>query len=106
MLPPPRLPQPIRDVLRLVLIGAVVGAVYGHMIARLGGVPLPGFGGLPRGVLTGVVVTGALFFLEQVWALYHQERRSFLFTEPISPVTTGPQCNPARQCTGVPKSRT
>ena len=68
MLPQRRLPQPIRDLLWFVSIGAVVGAVYGHMIAIADGMPLLGFGGLPRGVLTGVVITGALFFLEQVWA--------------------------------------
>jgi adenylate cyclase len=32
------------------------------------GAPLLGFRGLPRGVLTGVVITGVLFFFEQVWA--------------------------------------
>jgi hypothetical protein len=50
------------------LIGAVAGAVYGHMNAVSDGAPLLGFGGLPRGVLTGVVITGALFFFELVWA--------------------------------------
>jgi adenylate cyclase len=50
------------------LIGAVVGAVYGHMVAISDGAPLLGFGGLPRGVLAGVVITGALFVFEQVWA--------------------------------------
>jgi hypothetical protein len=68
MLPQRRLPQPIRGLLWFVSIGAVVGAVYGHTIAVLDGAPLLGFGGLPRGVLTGVVTTGALFFFEQVWA--------------------------------------
>ena len=60
ILPPPRLSQPIRDLLWFVLIGAVVGAVYGHMIAVSDGAPLLGFGGMPRGALTGVVITGAL----------------------------------------------
>jgi hypothetical protein len=55
-----RLARPIRDLLWFVLIGAVVGAVYGHMVAISDGAPLLGFGGLPRGVLTGVVITGAL----------------------------------------------
>jgi adenylate cyclase len=68
ILPQPRLPQPIRDLLWFVSIGAVVSAVYGHMMAVADGALLLGFGGLPRGVLTGVVITGALFFLEQVWA--------------------------------------
>jgi hypothetical protein len=39
ILPQPRLPQPIRDLLWFVLIGAVVGAVYGHMIAISDGAP-------------------------------------------------------------------
>jgi adenylate cyclase len=68
LLPQRRLPQPIRDLLWFVLIGAVVGAVYGRTIAISDGAPLLGFGGLPRGVLTGVVITGALFSFEQVWA--------------------------------------
>jgi hypothetical protein len=38
------------------------------MIAVSDGAPLLGFAGLPRGVLSGVVITGALFSLEQVWA--------------------------------------
>jgi hypothetical protein len=68
MLPQRRLPQPIRGLLWFVSIGAVVGAVYGHTIAVSDGAPLLGVGGLARGVLTGVVITGALFFFEQVWA--------------------------------------
>src|SRR5271167_2143612 len=65
---PRRLPQPIRDILWFTSIGAVVGAVYGHMMAVSDGRPLLGAGGLPRGVLTGVVITGALFSLERVLA--------------------------------------
>jgi hypothetical protein len=68
MLPQRRLPQPTRDLLWFVLIGAVVGAVCGHMIAISDGAPLLGCGGLLRGLLTGAAITGALFFLEQVWA--------------------------------------
>jgi small-conductance mechanosensitive channel len=68
MLAQRRLPQPVRDLLWFVSIGAVVGAVYGHTIAVSDGAPLLGFGGLLRGVLTGVVITGALFSFEQVWA--------------------------------------
>ena len=68
MPPQRRLPQPIGDLLYFFLIGAVVGAVYGHMIAVSEGAPLLGFGGLPRGVLTGVVITGVVFLFEQVWA--------------------------------------
>jgi adenylate cyclase len=65
---PHRLPQPIRDILWFTLIGAVVGAVYGHMMAVSDGCPLLGLRGFPRGVLTGVVITGTLFSLEQVLA--------------------------------------
>jgi hypothetical protein len=68
MLPQRRLPQPVRDLLWFVLVGAVVGAVYGHIMAVSDGAPLLGFRGLPRGALTGVVITGVLFFFEQVWA--------------------------------------
>ncbi len=66
---PRRLPQPIRDVLRFTLIGAVVGAGYGHMMAVIDGSPLLGIVGLPRGVLTGVVITSILFSFER--ALEH-----------------------------------
>ena len=68
MLPQRRLSRPIWDLLCFFLIGAVVGAVYGHMIAISDGAPLLGLRGLPRGVVTGVMITGALFFFEQVWA--------------------------------------
>jgi adenylate cyclase len=63
---PRRLPRPIRDLLWFALIGALAGAAYGHMAAVSDGRPLLGFGGLPRGVLTGVVIVGVLFSLERV----------------------------------------
>jgi adenylate cyclase len=62
------LPQPIRYLRGIVLMGAIVGAVYRHMSAGSDGAPLLGIRGLPRGVLSGVVITGALFCLEQVCA--------------------------------------
>ena len=65
---PRRLPQPAREILWFTLIGAVVGAAYGHMMAVSDGRPFISFGGVPRGVLTGVVITGILFSLEQVLA--------------------------------------
>jgi adenylate cyclase len=65
---PRRLPQPIRDILRFTSIGAIVGAAYGHMSAVSDGRPLLGFGGLPRGALTGVVIVGILSSFEQVLA--------------------------------------
>jgi adenylate cyclase len=63
-----RLPQPIRDILWFTSIGAIVGACYGHMMAVSDGRPLLGFRGLPRGVLTGVVIVGILSSFEQVLA--------------------------------------
>jgi adenylate cyclase len=48
------------------------------MAAVSDGAPLLGFGGLPRGVLTGVVITGALFFFELVWARTAMARLSGL----------------------------
>ena len=65
---PRRLPQPLRGILWFTSIGAVVGAAYGHMMAVSDGRPLLGVGGLPRGVLTGVVITGILSSFEQVLA--------------------------------------
>src|SRR5271170_2566423 len=65
---PRRLPQPIRDILRFTLIGAVVGAAYGHMMAIADGRPLVSVGGLPRGVVTGVLIIGILFSFEQALA--------------------------------------
>ena len=63
---PRRLPQPLRDILRFTSIGAIVGAAYGHMMAVSDGRPLLSVGGFPRGVLTGVVITGILSSFEQV----------------------------------------
>jgi len=80
MHPPRRLPQPIRERLWFTLIGAVVGAVYGHMMAVSDGRPLLGLGGVPRGVLTGVVIS-TLFSLEQVLVrpgMAHLRRTPFL----------------------------
>jgi len=68
MHPPRRLPQPIRNVLWFTLIGAVVGAAYGHMIAVSDGAPLLCSAGVPRGAFTGVVITSILFSLEQLLA--------------------------------------
>ena len=65
---PRRLPQPLRDILRFTSIGAIVGAAYGHMMAVSDGRPLLSVGGVPRGVLTGVVITGILSSFEQVLA--------------------------------------
>jgi adenylate cyclase len=65
---PRRLPQPIREILWFVSIGAVVGAAYGHMMAVSDGRPFLSFGGVPRGVITGVVITSILSSFEQFLA--------------------------------------
>jgi adenylate cyclase len=62
---PHRLSQPIRDLLWFTVIGAAVGAVYGHAVAMMDSVALFGLGGVPRGILTGVVTTGLLFSFER-----------------------------------------
>lgn len=59
-----RLPQPVREVLWFTLIGALIGAVYGHTVAMMDSAALFGFGGVPRGILTGAVTTAILFSLE------------------------------------------
>ncbi len=74
-----RLPQPIRERLWVTLVGAVVGAAYAHMMAVSDGCPLLGLGGLPRGVLTGVVIS-TLFSLDQVLA---QPRMAWLRSTPF-----------------------
>jgi hypothetical protein len=62
----PRFPRPVRDILWFTVIGALVGAAYGHMIAvAVDSHPLLGLAGLPRGILTGVLITGILFSLER-----------------------------------------
>jgi adenylate cyclase len=61
----PRFPRPVRDILWFTLIGALVGAAYGHMRAIADGHPLLGLAGLPRGILTGVLITVILFSLER-----------------------------------------
>jgi adenylate cyclase len=63
-----RLPPPLRTILWFTSIGAVAGAAYGHMMAVADGRPLLSFGGVPRGVLTGVVITGILSSFEQLLA--------------------------------------
>jgi adenylate cyclase len=60
-----RLPRPVRDILWFTLIGAVVGAAYGHLMAVSDGRPLLGLGGVPRGIITAVVIIGILFSLER-----------------------------------------
>jgi adenylate cyclase len=63
-----RLPEPTRIVPLFSLIGAIVGAAYGHTMAVSYGQPLLGFGGLARGAIAGAVIAGSLFSLEQVLA--------------------------------------
>ena len=61
----PRLPRPVGDVLGFTAIGALIGAVYGHMIAVGDGHPFFGLAGLPRGTLTGVLIGGILISFER-----------------------------------------
>jgi adenylate cyclase len=68
MHPPRRLPQPLKDILWFTWLGAVIGAAYGHVMAVSDGRPLLSMTGLPRGVVTGVVITGILSSFEQVLA--------------------------------------
>lgn len=60
-----RLPPAARDILWFTAIGAVVGAAYGHLMAVADGVPFLSPGGLARGVVTGVLITGILFSFER-----------------------------------------
>jgi hypothetical protein len=52
-------------------------------------------------------IAGLLAEFEDAGGRIHgiAEKHDLFLTEPISPVTAGPQCNPARQSTGVPKAR-
>jgi adenylate cyclase len=47
------------------VIGAFLGAAWGHTMAVADGRPFLDFGGLPRGLLTGAVITGILFSFER-----------------------------------------
>jgi hypothetical protein len=49
-------------------VGALVGAVYEHMSAVAHGCPLLGLVGVPRGELTGAVITSGVFSLKRVLA--------------------------------------
>jgi adenylate cyclase len=75
---PRRLPPPVREILWFILIGAVVGAAYGHMMAVSDGRPLLSFGGVPRGVITGVVITSILSSFEQFLLRPRLRRAPFL----------------------------
>jgi adenylate cyclase len=68
MHPPRRLPRPIVNILWFTSIGAMVGAAYAHMMAISDGRAFFGVGGLARGILVGVVITGILSSFEQVLA--------------------------------------
>jgi adenylate cyclase len=62
----PTLPRPVRDILWFTLIGALVGAAYGHTIAvAADGHPLLGLAGLPRGILTGVLIGSVVISFER-----------------------------------------
>jgi adenylate cyclase len=59
-----RLPPPVREILWFTAIGAAVGGGYGHLMAVADGLPFLSARGLPRGVLTGVLITAILFSFE------------------------------------------
>jgi adenylate cyclase len=63
-MPFPYLPGPIRVILWFTVIGAAIGAVYGHSVSINEGSPLFGFDGIPRGLLTGTVISAILISFE------------------------------------------
>jgi adenylate cyclase len=60
----PRLPPTVRRILGFIAVGAVLGGAWGHMMAMADGLPLFCPAGVPRGVVTGVIITGILFSFE------------------------------------------
>ena len=66
------LPSRIRLILWFTLISAVVGAFYAHILAVMDGSPLFTLDGVPRGVMTGVVIASVLTSFEV-----------FVLTEPL-----------------------
>jgi hypothetical protein len=92
---PRRFPQPIREALWLTLIGAMVGAAYGHMVNVSNGRPLLGFDGIPRGVLVVVLIASILSFfrhgLEQP-AMASLRRLPFLAYLALKRVSTLTSC--------------
>ena len=63
-MPFPHLPSPIRIILWFTAIGAAIGAVYGRFTTVSEGSPLFGFDGVPRGLLTGTVISAILISFE------------------------------------------
>jgi len=61
-MPYPHLPSPIRVILWFAALGAAIGAVYGHIVSMSEGNPLFGFDGVPRGLLTGAVISALISF--------------------------------------------
>jgi adenylate cyclase len=66
------LPNRIRLILWFTLIAAIVGALYGHMNAVMDDSSVFSFDGVPRGILTGVVIASILTSFEV-----------FILSEPI-----------------------
>jgi hypothetical protein len=60
------LPSRIQLILWFTLISAVVGAFYAHMLAAMGGSPMFTFDGVPRGVMTGLVIASVLTSFEVI----------------------------------------
>ena len=63
-MPSPQFPRQIRLVLRLTAISAAIGAAYSQMHLAEDGGPLFAAHGTPRGLVTGLVIGGALSSLE------------------------------------------
>jgi|SRR5271166_432933 len=60
----PQVPSRLRLILGFTVTAAMMGAVYGHIVAMQEGSSLLAFDGAPRGLLTGTVIAGLLTTLE------------------------------------------
>jgi adenylate cyclase len=60
----PALPPTARRILGFTAVGAVLGGAWGHMMGMADGLPFFCLTGVPRGVITGVLITGILFSFE------------------------------------------
>jgi adenylate cyclase len=60
-----RLPRHLREILWFTLIGAAIGASWGHLMAMSDGLPFFCLAGVSRGLITGVTICGLLFSFER-----------------------------------------
>ena len=63
-MPFPHLQNPLRLILWFTAFGAAIGVVYSRSIAMSEGSPLFSFDGVPRGLLTGTVISSILISFE------------------------------------------